>query len=1598
MHQKSWDPWAAVEVGAAWALLGAMSAVPLVCFAYLLYTLHVPLQHLTFFSGLRRYVCISYSLAEVLHYVHYRYLAYQAQARHDPPNHDRSFIQSVFERCMMSGWERDEPSESIAKEVLGGLVDADEAGTGAKGERFSRLEWDDPRAVDFREFIVLWFHGARYEDLRREDLREWLAWVFYHQPLEELLSEHPLTRYPDDKLSLIDEAIQVVEARAGRTIRPGRNNAISSIRLNLDPIKVYSRPLWIYLLIAVLQRLSVWGLEGEGFKKCSLGTTQYLIRMPTYWKPSRNSPERTRPLIFLHGLGTGMASYSNLMHHLAAYRDRPILVPLQPHISMSFFHPSYLKAKDEKEYVEDLRKIVELWGFEESGVTVLSHSKGTIVHSWLLKAMPESIKRSCFIDPVVFCLWEPYVCHNFIHKPAKTAREILMRHVLLSPASQFQSTNLSLPPFNSYFVSRELGIALTLQRSFSWSSNLLFPSSIPSLSSEYHTKVILAGDDEIINTRRVHQYLVREKVGVEVQKGRNHGGVLAERGVLDKVRPQDAVGRGHVLEFLAKIPSCFARAPLSATDTSHHFRVGSAGKREMLQDEPYDIDALLAEAEVEASPPQQEEEPPEDVAERPLVQTTLFEPKSQTPEQYLPALNANQRKAVVHPPVGGLQILAGPGSAVVDKVVMGTFHAICVRFLRRWGRLVCLPSNFIIAGRDDCLASIKRILAAASDRELKPNTLCDFISKCKSSNQTPDDYREYIESVDMSPMMREDAYVKAKYYEEYEAALKADNALDFDDLLVYGLKLVSDNPRLMSNVETVLIDEFQDTNVVQYALVKAISHARESLTIVGDPDQSIYGWRHADVENLRKMEKDFKPVVQILLEENYRSTGAILGAATAIVQQDTKRIKKTLKATHPSGISTVLHKVGGAQEEGDYIARQIKHIIAHTGGLIDYGDIAILLRYQALSRSIEVALQKAGIPSRMVGGHKFFERKEVQDLLSYLQLVDCLSYTSAFARVVNTPKRGIGEKTVRDILAAAKLRKISAFEVCVRVVNGSGVVGVTTAQKKGLRQFVKVVLELGKAAEAGASVAELIAAIVKETDYIAHLERTHGSSDTKERQENIEELKAYATLVAEEHPEGVEEESKLEEELHSDDVDVEVPKDDEEDEIELTSSVNGDREPAVVVQDDGEEVVMPDSSQTAREAPNPLRTFLAVSMLATDTETEASKTDASEKKVVLSTCHAAKGLEWPVVFVPACENGTYPFFRASGTEEVDEERRLLYVAITRAQAFCTLTHAAFRMAGAETKSKDISPFLEVATKYPSLFTPKLQLITEKTRLDIAKVIHRPPVDEETTKIGIQQYESTLPPEPTYDAYNGGSQYSQGRYSNQSSGSRSWSNSPSGSPGKSYGAGWKSTGPASIPVGAGGFRSALAAHRSSGGVATTTTTAGFAPASSLSGEKQGFAWKNGPQGIVPASSRTASAPRPSTTAPPSGIARSASTGSSGSTASSSTASGFQSFATTHTAPVVQSTTAGFAQSTATRKVNDALMVNPRMNPGPDLLSTFQSAESEALSSFSTLGSPDSKANKGAPVSRASVDSVGSKPGKRWSDGLPKKAAPAKKAKK
>ncbi|WVF65803.1 hypothetical protein IAT40_000540 [Kwoniella sp. CBS 6097] len=819
---------------------------------------------------------------------------------------------------------------------------------------------------------------------------------------------------------------------------------------------------------------------------------------------------------------------------------------------------------------------------------------------------------------------------------------------------------------------------------------------------------------------------------------------------------------------------------------------------------------------------------------------------------YLTSLNAAQLKAVTASPDTPLQILAGPGSGktrvltsrvaylvqhhgfrpyeivavtftnkassemkkrlqvllgakLADGLVLGTFHATCAKYLRRYGQLIDLPNNFVIADADDCKKIMSTLLKARKELldesriSLKEGAVLSEISKAKAKEESPDGMA--IRAAQDPSSSTSTTAIIAELYMEYELALREANSLDFDDLLVFGLKLFRTAPRVLESCRHILVDEFQDTNTTQYELMKCFAQAHGGVSVVGDPDQSIYGWRSAEVENLNKMTSDFPGVEAIYLEENYRSTGSILSAAHAIVSQDRSRIQKNLYTSHPRSTPVTLKVFSTPVIEASFIATEIKRLIAYSGGILKYDDFAILLRYNALSRVLESALQKDSIPNRIVGGHKFFERMEIKDLLAYLQLADNPGFTPAFIRVVNTPKRAIGDKSVADLLAAAKSMKISPMELSERIIDGEPLpAGIKSGIKKNLASFVGAVRKIRRAAEKGSSVADLIRLIVEKTGYEEYLRTSQPDFDS--RGENVQELISYSVTVAEEQArlasgetveEGflpansaaveaivnraqVEEKIKVQERLHpmfrrqssnlsassdrsrSRSVSKGIAKisEGEDGVIEVLSS-DDEAEPSVKREQDVPKEVkteitseLVDELANATENMTPLTFFLQTSMLSTDTESEQD--DTYKPKVTITTVHAAKGLEWPVVFIPAVEQGTYPSYRCTEAHEIAEERRLLYVAMTRAQNFLTMSYCQFRMMGGEENDKEASEFVAMVQRHqPNLISTTLPDIDLAVRRYICNMLDRPPPDEEATKEMIRKHVRAAPPLSMWDA-------------------------------------------------------------------------------------------------------------------------------------------------------------------------------------------------------------------------------------------------------
>ncbi|KAI0684955.1 P-loop containing nucleoside triphosphate hydrolase protein [Cytidiella melzeri] len=735
---------------------------------------------------------------------------------------------------------------------------------------------------------------------------------------------------------------------------------------------------------------------------------------------------------------------------------------------------------------------------------------------------------------------------------------------------------------------------------------------------------------------------------------------------------------------------------------------------------------------------------------------------------HLRGLNEAQTRAVMHPPITPLQILAGPGSGktrvltsrivhfiavhgippasicavtftnkaanemrerltkalgkeVVSLIKLGTFHSLCARFLRKHASLIGVEGNFTVCDADEskkiiakCLKPYKKALAArgvavaesavqSKISKAKANGLApkDLLDKCLASTSNAGSSKGQARAMKDEESDIDDNFfdavnalnvpdeVAARIYSRYQQFLHDSNSLDFDDLLVYGVRLFKNNKDVTLWCQHILVDEFQDTNTMQYELMRYIASVSRCLTVVGDPDQSIYGWRSAEVKNLANMQRDFAGTEQILLEQNYRSTGSILAASIAVISQDKSRIQKTLLTTHASGPKPTLCGFRSAEDEASAIAIEIKRLVASTGSMLGYNDFVILLRYNALSRVFESALQREAIPSRILGGHRFFERLEVKDLLAYLQLLDNPRFVPAFTRIINVPGRNIGDKSIAEILSTAVRLKISPLDVVERI-HDDKIPDIRPPLKRKIEQFVRAIKTLRGLTAEWETPAALIRELLSLIQYEEYLKKSQ--KDWQSRWENVQELINFASELEKELPTFIAN-AQPSDPLENEDWGDVITDEYDEEELDDLGFVEAKKL----------------RSNTATEAITPLRAFLQMTMLSTDTETEENEDQKKKDRVTISTCHAAKGLEWPVVFVPAVESGIFPATRA---EDVEEERRLLYVACTRAQCLLYLTHATSRMNSGVKTQKELSTFIPYF-----MYEPQATLVTVQPVLD-----------------------------------------------------------------------------------------------------------------------------------------------------------------------------------------------------------------------------------------------------------------------------------------
>ncbi|KAK7991758.1 UvrD/REP helicase [Apiospora saccharicola] len=607
------------------------------------------------------------------------------------------------------------------------------------------------------------------------------------------------------------------------------------------------------------------------------------------------------------------------------------------------------------------------------------------------------------------------------------------------------------------------------------------------------------------------------------------------------------------------------------------------------------------------------------------------------------------------------------------KIVLGTFHSIARRYLATYGQRIGLDPKFAIADDSDSRGIITRICKRL-DTKIDPPAAKAWISKKKARGTMGDAPTQSKAAKDVESK----AFLTC--YTEYQQHLERSNLLDYDDLLVRCVELLRQYPSCVSNIQSVLIDEYQDTNGVQYELMRLFAQERRRVTIVGDPDQSIYGWRSAEIKNLFRFLRDFHGTEEISLEENYRSSSSILDVSLRVIQQDKDRYEKVLLPVHKKGTRPVLRRLKNQMDEAAWIVSEIKRAKAMSGGMIKDDDIAILLRSAALSRHVESALGKHGIPYKMIGGFKFYERTEIKVVLDYLRIIHQPENNDALARIINVPKRGIGDATVKSLLEEAERGSTSLWKLLVKHCRGDRNAKTNIrkqTEQKISGELLKLINNLrSKWADAakgkGFDMVELIEQLLKDLGFEKHLEDTYGD-DYESRWSNVQEFVALAAEFM--------------------------------------------KDPSLT-----EEDALPDSGVEQARETDILAKFLANVSLASDKQTDSENQD--KPLVTVSTIHAAKGLEWPMVFIPAVYKGSIPHVRS---DDDAEERRLLYVAMTRAQALLYLSCPLYG-SHSSNEALQLSPFVEdlSATQFlkrgPSFERPTMQ--------EIGRILQRelPPED------------------------------------------------------------------------------------------------------------------------------------------------------------------------------------------------------------------------------------------------------------------------------
>lgn len=557
-----------------------------------------------------------------------------------------------------------------------------------------------------------------------------------------------------------------------------------------------------------------------------------------------------------------------------------------------------------------------------------------------------------------------------------------------------------------------------------------------------------------------------------------------------------------------------------------------------------------------------------------------------------------------------------------SETLIATFHSMCVRILRREADHIGYNRNFTIVDPGEQRTLMKRILKNLNLDPKKWNERAILGTISNAKNDLLDEVAYEHQAGDMYTQ------IVAKCYKAYQEELRRSEAMDFDDLIMMTLRLFDKNPDVLAyyqqRYQYIHVDEYQDTNHAQYQLVKLLASRFKNICVVGDADQSIYGWRGADMQNILDFEKDYPEAKVVLLEENYRSTKKILQAANEVIKNNRNRRPKKLWTQNDDGEQIVYYRANDERDEAVFVASTIDNIIREEGK--NFKDFAVLYRTNAQSRTIEEALLKSNIPYTMVGGTKFYSRKEIRDVISYLNLIANPADNISFERVVNEPKRGVGPGTLEKIRTFAYEQNMSLLDASANIMLSP----IKGKAAQGVYDFANMILNLRDQLD-GLSITEAVETVLDKSGYLDALSMQQ-TLESQARIENIEEFMSVTKNFDETNTDGTEDETGI------------------------------DR----------------------------LGGFLNDLALIADTDDG----DMEAAEVTLMTLHAAKGLEFPVVFLIGMEEGVFPLSLASeDPEELEEERRLAYVGITRAEEILFLTNANTRTLFGKTSYNRPSRFL-----------------------------------------------------------------------------------------------------------------------------------------------------------------------------------------------------------------------------------------------------------------------------------------------------------------